>query len=399
MGFNMHFLFILLILSIVIKLSLSTSCKKNDKISNKDCFNNILIFNQTTFRAGHSAQNQRGDFILQFSKDSEEGNRLFYGLNKYGRNFFPNENPTKEIILTGKSNIIARYESMNAFIALKNDTNKFKEYFLSISTYSCFMEIYDFTKEKVEFDTIYNSNYLGNQIFSFKFELLETLYENKVIYYLIFCHSEGNNGYGDKISVKKITFSDLNFNSIDITKTTTMSGKLNDRSVSGFLVDDIDNENFKILVAIYLIEDTSLTEEPKVRYKFNVYSLSDLSTKCSKKLLYEDKLYNNGIGEHGGYGLFFKVIYLGNQDVAMTYFLSNYGKQNPRFQVLKISQKDDCFGFDMKIYFEITESLNSDLVLNDFIKLTNTRLVFISSKGESQLCILLMDLYSNNYNI
>ena len=180
MGFNMHFLFILLILSIVIKLSLSTSCKKNDKIINKDCFNNILIFNQTTFRAGHSAQNQRGYFILQFSKDSEEGNRLFYGLNKYGRNFFPNESPTKEIILTGKSNIIARYESMHAFIALKNDTNKFKEYFLSISTFSCFMEIYDFTKEIIEFDTIYNSNYLGNQIFSFKFELLETIYENMV---------------------------------------------------------------------------------------------------------------------------------------------------------------------------------------------------------------------------
>jgi len=189
MGFNMNFRFILLILFINIKLFLSASCKKNDKISNKECFNDILIFNKTTYRAGHSAQNKKGDFILQFSKDSEEGNRLFYGLNKYGRNYFSNESPTKEIILTGKSNIIARYESMNAFIALKNDTNKNKEYFLSISTYSCFIEIYDFTKEIIEFDTIYNSNYLGNQIFSFKFELLEIIYENMVTYYLIFCHS------------------------------------------------------------------------------------------------------------------------------------------------------------------------------------------------------------------
>ena len=58
MGFNMNFRFILLILFINIKLFLSASRKKNDKITNKQCFNDILIFNKTTYRAGHSAQNQ-----------------------------------------------------------------------------------------------------------------------------------------------------------------------------------------------------------------------------------------------------------------------------------------------------------------------------------------------------
>ena len=92
---------------------------------------------------------------------------------------------------------------MNYFVSLKSDISKEKEYFLSISTYSCFMEIYDFTNEIATFDTIYNYDYLDVQIFSYKFELLETSYSGNVEYYLIFCHNEGTVSQGDKLSVKK----------------------------------------------------------------------------------------------------------------------------------------------------------------------------------------------------
>ena len=142
-----------------------------------------MIFNNKNWRAGHSALNKDGDFILEFSRDSEKGDRLFYGLNSNGRYYFPNESPTKEIELVKKNNIVARYESMNYFVSLKSDISKEKEYFLSISTYSCFMEIYDFTNEITTFDTIYNYDYLDVQIFSYKFELLETSYSGNVEYY------------------------------------------------------------------------------------------------------------------------------------------------------------------------------------------------------------------------
>ena len=36
-----------------------------------------------------------GVFILEFSPDSENGDRLFYGLKPNGRYYFPDEKPTK----------------------------------------------------------------------------------------------------------------------------------------------------------------------------------------------------------------------------------------------------------------------------------------------------------------
>ena len=139
---SIRFIFFLIIFLNILKKSIqATSCKDNKAITNTDCFTNVLIFNDKNWRAGHSALNKDGLFILEFSRDQNSGSRLFYALKPNGRYYFPNESPTKEIELAEKNNIVARYESMNYFVSLKTDTNKEKEYFLSISTYSCFMEI------------------------------------------------------------------------------------------------------------------------------------------------------------------------------------------------------------------------------------------------------------------
>ena len=47
----------------------------------------------------------------------------------------------------------------------------------------------------------------------------------------------------------------------------------------------------------------------------------------------------------------------------------------------------------------MSDNLKTDLVLNDFIKLNETRLAFISKKDTNKLYILLMDLYNDNNNI
>jgi hypothetical protein len=239
------------------------------------------------------------------------------------------------------------------------------------------MEIYDFTQENVNYDTIYTYDYLSNQIFSFRFTLLETKYSGKLTYYLVFCHSTANHESGDRLTVKKIEFSSLSLNNADITATKTMEGKQNDRTVTAFLVDDVNDNNYKILVAIYLSSG--------LKYHFNVYSLSDLSEKHAKQQLYGDDLYIGGKGP--GYGLFFKVIYLGNRDIAMVYFLRNDDTQQPRYQTLTIKTDDSgkTYYFSSKIYYKIEENLRTDLVLNDFINITKTRLAFISTKTSTKL--------------
>ena len=348
------------------------------------------------YRAGHSASNKDGIFILEFSNDGETGNRIFYGLKPNGRYYFPNEKPTKEIILEGSQQnnkpIKARYESMNAFVSLKNDINKNKEYFFSISTYFCLMEIYDFTNENVVSDAMYTYHYFGVPVFSFKFDLLESNYSNQMNYYLAFSNNVDESEFGDKMSIKKISFSNFNLNKDDIIASKPVNSKLNDRTVTSFLIDDTNEDKFKLLFVIYTGTNR--------RYKYNVYQLNDLTEKCIDKELFNHDLATKGRGTNGeGYGLYFKIIYLGNKDIAMLYFISNYGDQKPILQILTVAEKDGCFGFNLKIYHQIEQSINTNLVLNDFIKISKTRLAFISTKGESNFFIMLLDLYADNKNV
>jgi len=239
-----------------IELIQSTSCSKNDKLSNKECFNDVLVFDDLNWRAGHSALKKDGTFMLEFSVDSKSGNRLFYGLKPNGRYYFSNDSPTKEITLPTKNydnskNIVARYESINSFVSLKNDINKNKEYLLSISTYFCYIEIYDITSESISYDAMYTYPYFGNPIFSFKFDLSESFYKNEIIYYLAFSHRTGEDKYGDKMSVKKISFSSMTLNKDDVASGSLQQDKLNDRTVSSFVVDDVNDDSFKIFVVIY----------------------------------------------------------------------------------------------------------------------------------------------------
>ena len=267
---NNFFLVSFIIFLSIITTIRSATCKDNKAINNKDCFNDVLIFDSMNWRAGHSAVNQNGDFILEFSRDQESGARLFYGLKSNGRYYFLNESSTKEVLLQEKNGVIARYESINSFVSLKNDINKTKEYFLSLSTFKCFLEIYDFNEEGVELDTIYNSDYLDRQIFSFKFEIFETNYTGVMTYYLVFGHRDGNEEYA-QLSVKKITFSSLNFNKNDIVASKTLQGKLNDRTVTAFLVDDVNDDDFRIIVTIY-VKHPKTNESP--RYNFTVFCIN-----------------------------------------------------------------------------------------------------------------------------
>ena len=252
------------------------------------------------------------------------------------------------------------------------------------------------TKESINYDTIYNGEYLGNQIFSFRFELFEAKYNNVVSYYLVFSHGEGYSGYGDKLSIKKIELSNLLFNKTDIFNTFTMeSKKLNDRVISGFLLDDQEDEKFRLLIVVFL---GASSDGHSFEYKYNVYKLSDLSLKCEYCTLYRDSININFRYNGYGFGVFFKLIYLGNRDTAMIYYKTNNDNQDLFFQVLTVKLDGDRIKLESKIYLEIKENLKTDLVLNDFIKLNETRLAFISTKDTNKLFILLIDLYNENNN-
>ena len=342
------FLFLSLLFLNKINYIRTETCKDNRNLSNKDCFNDVITFKLEgkKLRAGHSALNKDGIFIMEFSVDSNEGDRIFYGLKPNGKYLFTNDSPTKKIVLEEDNGQKGRYESMNAFISLKNDVNKDKEYFFSISTFTAIMEIYDFTKEEVELDKKNTNDYFGNPVFNFKFELLETKYSGELIYYLIFCHKDGTEPNGEYIAIKKIAFSSLTFNKNDIIKTQTYESKYNDRTITAFIVDDVDEDDYKILVVIFI--------SSSAKYNLKVYKLSDLSEKTSVGQFFGDDL--SMLSRGVGYGIYCKAIYLGNKDIAFIYFKNGGDNQDLFFQVLTINKNKDNknqYGFDSKLYYEI----------------------------------------------
>ena len=68
-------------------------------LTNKNCYNDVITFNDDKWRSGHAVTNKYGDLIVEFSLNPGESfKRLFYGLNKYGRYYFPGEKALKQII-------------------------------------------------------------------------------------------------------------------------------------------------------------------------------------------------------------------------------------------------------------------------------------------------------------
>ena len=131
---------IIFYLLIEIRILKCDTCKTYNSFSNNECFNNIIIFNDKEYRAGHFAKNKNGDMIIEYSKDDS---RLFYGLKKNG-NYFFGDSPIKVIEnINNDESLSSRYESNNIFVSIQSDINKEKEYLFSISSSQSITELHD----------------------------------------------------------------------------------------------------------------------------------------------------------------------------------------------------------------------------------------------------------------
>ena len=223
----------------------SNTCKSNAKISNTDCFTDLIKFDQKNYRAGHAIVTKSGELLIEFSIDDESSERLFYGLKKNGRNYFPDDSFIKIIDVGSDQTRKSRYESMNRLVKINDGSNDGKEYILSISTFKTLMELYDI--ETWNF-TIKNSiSYLENQIFSFKFQILEAIYNNNYVYFIVFSHKDNywDNGLyvgreeGPFVTLARFQFSSLDFDASLVTHIKVEDNKFSDRVVTSFIIEEL----------------------------------------------------------------------------------------------------------------------------------------------------------------
>ena len=212
-------LFFLIIFLLKLIPICSNTCKTNAKISNTDCFTDIIKFDQKNYRAGHAVSNNKGELFIEYSLDAASKERLFYGLKKNGRNYFSDGSFIKTLTINDYDGVVCRYESNNVLVKLNDNSNSEKQYILSISTFRSLVEIYD--PETWGFDTKNSIKYLKHQIFSFEFPILEAKHNNEYVYFCAFSHSTNKEENGQLMGVEegnmatlaKFKFSSLNFNS------------------------------------------------------------------------------------------------------------------------------------------------------------------------------------------
>ena len=82
------FIFIFQIL-LQIDLTSCGNCKNIHNLLDTTCYNDLIIFNDSNWRAGHACTNKDNVTIVEFSLNDEESDkRLFYGLKENGRYYF-----------------------------------------------------------------------------------------------------------------------------------------------------------------------------------------------------------------------------------------------------------------------------------------------------------------------
>ena len=166
--------------------------------------------------------------MIESSSFPSQLKRLFYGLKKNGRYYFPGEPVYKEINLTncvdwGNTKYRGRFESRNLLVSLKDDIDKEKQYLFSMSSFYSVSEL-------IDIDDVENLTYfildtikffdINRKIFSYEYSLFEIENSNTSISAFIESAGEtGGNEYSNTVTIKKFQFK--SFNSNDMKKYST----------------------------------------------------------------------------------------------------------------------------------------------------------------------------------
>ena len=407
-------LYFVLFIWLSIIFQISSDCSNGIAINETDCFNDLIIIKQY-YKSGNFATNKKGDMIIEYSNSgsTRTNQRLFYGIKKNGRYFFSGEKAYREKEVNHPDpniNINARYEARNIFVSLEDDKDKEKEYLFSTSSYDTLTELHDLendtytSKGTIEYFNIRN-------VFSFEYSLFGSQESNKNYYYFIFTQNEAEKvtvkkdgvdqelDWSETYIIKKFKFTSFDLSSYNEINSVICTDNYNDRVISSFIL-----EKFQILVVFFLKKaDNNLLNG---QYAMHFYDL-DLNKK--NEIIFSENITDPRSGD----GVFFKCVYLKEEYASFVYFTKGYDETKVSFNVSKFSKttesSNDIYSFTTTItknLEDIQSSFISDVPLNDFVKVDDKRLIFISTVRGSQinsetgqynfnLHFIFLDLYNN----
>ena len=264
-----------LLITYIINFVHSSTCSKDQLITDKTCFNDVLRFNNQKYRAGHFVTYKNKDVIAEFSGDSVDSDRLhriFYGLKANGRFYFENDSPTYEIEDIGKiDDARGRYESLNLLVVTENDLTRENEFLFSTSSYDSLTELHIINNKS--YARTKTTSFVNHIIFSFQYDMVEIEYNSKIFYFLAFTYSSASNRNGDYIDIKKFGFKSFSFADINTynNKVTTITDNHDNKIVNLFALKDLTT-----LVLVYTKKSNN-----QITLKFYDYDLNSQGSDIS----------------------------------------------------------------------------------------------------------------------
>jgi len=343
---------------------------------------NIIIFNHSKFKAGNFATNKNGElFIEYYSEDDKDtpASRLFYGLQKNGRELFLNESSSTQEINIGLDetidifgyNYFNIYDSKNLFVTIKNELNKKNQYLLSINSYDSMVELHKFN------NNINTAHYLWNfydffnlnikqYIFPYETFLFELKEESS--YIIAFIPKMYVNEDMKELSfIKKFRFKTFNEDAYDEITTIDYNNHLNNRILSSFLMDD----KYLVVISLEKIVNEENDEFWSLKFRFNLslyFNIFDSFKYGFNELFYLDTFHCRSVDE-----IFFKAYYLKK---GFTLFAFIEGEDYLFIYLYKISYSKGALQYIDMLYDYIRVDYE---ILFDFIKINENKLAFITN--------------------
>ena len=348
----------------------SKTCTINNTLIKTQWFDNILPVSNYNFTYVDIITMSNGDLLIETSSYPSQNKRIFYGIKKNGRPYFKNITTFKEstnyTIITSKD----RFESFISKIKLNGSVDD-KEYIISIpKDAGKNFELYDFDNNII-YEKQAQSFFKSLAVFSFDGSVIRLSTINS---YYILALSGKLSGI-NYFCLIKLLFTSVDFINNDPVIEIVKTKSSNSVSVSCF---ETTSQN---IICFY--QNVSLD------YVIAVYDYN-LNNKTFSKLI-EGPNSNN---------IFFKAIHFTGETGAFGYYIYNGTESQFYIQFKSYNKQNNEFSnfFNDISLIKIDKALNLEngTLLNDMIKLSDSKLCFMAYNAEKYKRIFVIII--NNYS-
>ena len=359
-------------------------CIKDNNIIRNQWLNNIIKITDENSTFSQIAKYSNGDIVAFSSNKGKNGISYFYGLKENGRPLFINnyqENPYKTLKVNSDKEI--QNDEGEILVVKTESTNE--EYIINIQRSEYYIELYDFENESIYFQETYylftvaissNEFYVINSI---RGSFLNLKNSNYYIYAGIF------DNYEDLYFLLLYKLS-LSTKEMFVNNTQAIIKKYSETITAyGYMTSSFGTEDGEYIFCFYI---HSLNEK---KYRIIIFD------KELQKLEPELSIISNVLDENK----FFKCIYYEGYKGIFVYYKKI--DDNGPFPVILFRRKVDEEIIEWENLDNITIKsyiFNTDLNLNDVIKLSNNYIYFASVSTDKEiLYIVTLNIFDNQSKV